>query len=128
MPWQTETFLEIGSREIFTEEHDFAREQFRKFWRSVDQNRVLKWEEQGFVDSEFWKEVGAQGLIGIQTPAEVGGHGGDFLTHMVTVEEQAYAGVPGNFLIQSDMVLPYLAMELMNSKRNILNQWLMERL
>ena len=28
---------------------------------------------------------------------------------MVTVEEQAYAGVPGNFLIQSDMVLPYLA-------------------
>ena len=61
------------------------------------------------MDPEFWKEVGAQGLIGIQTPAEVGGHGGDFLTHMVTVEEQAYAGVPGNFLIQSDMVLPYLA-------------------
>jgi len=29
MPWQTESFLEIGTREIFTEEHDFAREQFR---------------------------------------------------------------------------------------------------
>ena len=43
-------------------------------------------------------------MIGIQTPAEVGGHGGDFLTHIITCEEQGYAAVPGNFLIQSDMV------------------------
>ena len=48
--------------------------------------------------------MGAQGLIGIQTPSEVGGHGGDFLTHIITCEEQGYAAVPGNFLIQSDMV------------------------
>jgi len=69
---------------------------------------LSKWESQGYVDKEFWKEVGAQGLIGIQTPAEVGGHGGDFLTHIITCEEQGYAAVPGNFLIQSDMVLPYI--------------------
>ena len=65
---------------------------------------LSKWESQGYVDKEFWKEVGAQGLIGIQTPAEVGGHGGDFLTHIITCEEQGYAAVPGNFLIQSEMV------------------------
>ena len=49
---------------------------------------LSKWETQGYVDKEFWKEVGAQGLIGIQTPAEVGGHGGDFLTHIITCEGQ----------------------------------------
>ena len=53
--------------------------------------------------------VNWKGLIGIETPAEVGGHGGDFLTHITTCEEQVYASVPGNFLIQSDMVLPYLS-------------------
>jgi len=109
MPWQVDNLKELGTRAIFNDDHDFAREQFRKFWTSVDRSSVDKWENQGFVDPEFWREVGAQGLIGIETPAEVGGHGGDFLTHVVTCEEQAYAGVPGNFMIASDMVLPYIA-------------------
>jgi len=108
-PWQNDNLLEIGTRDIFTDDHDLAREQFRRFWRSIDRSRVTQWEEQGFVDPAFWREVGKQGLIGIETAAEVGGHGGDFLTHITTCEEQVYASVPGNFLIQSDMVLPYLA-------------------
>ena len=78
---------------------------------------------QGFVDKDFWCEVGAQGYIGIETPVEKGGWGGDFLQHVVVTEEQQYARVPGNFLLQvqnifstlkkayfqSDMVMPYVA-------------------
>ena len=39
-------------------------------------------------------------MIGIETPEDKGGWGGDFLTHMIATEEQAYANVPGNFLLQ----------------------------
>ena len=108
-PWQMDNLTDIGSRQIFTEEHDTIREQFRKFWRSIDKERTQKWTDQGFVDKDFWKEVGAQGMIGIETPLEKGGWGGDFIQHVIATEEQAYARVPGNFLLQSDMVLPYVA-------------------
>lgn len=104
-----DNLTDIGSRQIFTEEHDTIREQFRKFWRSIDKERTQKWTDQGFVDKDFWKEVGAQGMIGIETPLEKGGWGGDFIQHVIATEEQAYARVPGNFLLQSDMVLPYVA-------------------
>ena len=39
-------------------------------------------------------------MIGIETPEDKGGWGGDFLTHMIATEERAYANVPGNFLLQ----------------------------
>ena len=39
----------------------YENNEFRKFWQSVPRDDVMKWEEQGFVDKEFWKEVGAQG-------------------------------------------------------------------
>jgi len=108
-PWQNENLNDIGSRHIFTEEHDEIRAECRKFWNSIDESRKTKWHEQGFVDKDFWCEVGAQGYIGIETPVEKGGWGGDFLQHVVVTEEQQYARVPGNFLLQSDMVMPYVA-------------------
>ena len=37
------------------------RESVRKFWQSVPHEDIQKWDEQGYVDKEFWKEVGAQG-------------------------------------------------------------------
>ena len=109
MPWQMDSLLDIGSREIFTDEHDKEREKFREFWTSVDRNRVKEWVEKGIVDKEFWREAGAAGVIGIETPAELGGWGKDFYTHCIAMEEQFAADVPGNFLGQSDLVLPYIA-------------------
>jgi len=109
MPWQMDNLLDIGSREIFTEEHDAERERFRAFWSGVDRRRVEEWHERGIVDREFWAEAGAAGVIGIETPAELGGWGKDFYTHCIAMEEQFIHDVPGNFLGQSDLVLPYLA-------------------
>ena len=34
MPWQMDSLLDIGSREIFTDDHDKEREKFRAFWQS----------------------------------------------------------------------------------------------
>ena len=47
---------DIGCRGIFNDEHDTLRENVRKFYSGVDQNRKVKWEEQGFVDRDFWLE------------------------------------------------------------------------
>ena len=69
----------------------------------------MRFEEQGLVDRDFWVEAGKAGVIGIETPAELGGWGKDFYTHCIAMEEQFQAGVPGNFLGQSDLVLPYIA-------------------
>merc|ERR1712168_1111099 len=87
-PWQMDKLTDIGARKIFNEDHDILRESVRKFWSSVDRNEIAKWEEQGWVDKEFWKEVGAQGLIGVETPLEKGGWDGDFLSNVVGMEEQ----------------------------------------
>ena len=64
---------DIGCREIFTSEHDTLRENVRKFYSGVELNRKRKWEEQGYVDRDFWLEAGAQGLIGVEQPVEKGG-------------------------------------------------------
>ena len=70
---------------------------------------MVEWNENGIVDREFWAEAGAAGVIGIETPAELGGWGKDFYTHCIAMEEQFAHDVPGNFLGQSDLVLPYIA-------------------
>ena len=35
--------------------------------------RVEEWYKNGIVDREFWQEAGKAGVIGIETPAELGG-------------------------------------------------------
>jgi len=68
--WQMDKLTDIGSRKIFTDEHDIMREQVRKFYESVPMERKMMWEEQGHLDREFFKECGAQGLIGIEQSAD----------------------------------------------------------
>ena len=68
--WQMDKLTDIGSRKIFTDEHDIMREQVRKFYEAVPLERKTMWEEQGHLDREFFKECGAQGLIGIEQSAD----------------------------------------------------------
>lgn len=109
--WQAERLDAIGTRKIFDEDHDMFREQARKFFRSIPKERRTKWEQDKMADAEIWKEAGAAGLLGIDTPAEYGGIGADFLHCLVAEEEQAYAGPdffgPG-FGLHTNIVMPYL--------------------
>ena len=45
------------------------------------------------------------GLIGVETPADRGGWGGDFLSNIVGMEEQIYNMVPGGALRTTVKVL-----------------------
>ena len=48
------------------------------------------------------------GLIGVETPEDKGGWGGDFYQNIIGMEEQIYQMVPGLFNLQSDLVMPYI--------------------
>jgi len=103
--------LDIGTRRIFTEEHDQFRESCRAFFASEVVPFHGAWEEQGHVSRDVWLKAGAMGLLGVNCPEKYGGLGADVLFAAITWEEQMYAlGSPSGpgFALHSDIVMPYL--------------------
>ena len=47
-----------------------------------------KFEEDGQPSREAWLSLGSQGLLGVNTPAEVGGVGGSFIDEMNVCEAE----------------------------------------
>merc|ERR1712172_370946 len=80
---QTPTMMDVGTRSIFTGEHDRFREE------KLEPLQV-PFEEAGQPSKEIWLEMGAQGLLGVSTPAEVGGIGATFLEEAIVAEEMSY--------------------------------------
>jgi len=110
-PSQTSTFLDIGSRRLFTPEHDAFRQTCRQFFAEEVVPYHAQWEEAGMVPKEVWRKAGEIGLLGVNAPEEYGGLGADILYACVTWEEQCYAkGSPTGpgFALHSDIVMPYL--------------------
>ncbi|EGD81838.1 long-chain specific acyl-CoA dehydrogenase [Salpingoeca rosetta] len=99
----------LGTRRIFTEEHDMMREMARKFFQERIAPHHDAWEKEGMVSRDAWTEAGELGLLGITIPEEYGGPGADVQSAAVMWEEQAYAGLFGpGYAIHSDIVLPYI--------------------
>ncbi|GAA6067459.1 long-chain specific acyl-CoA dehydrogenase, mitochondrial, partial [Tachysurus ichikawai] len=68
------------------------------------------WEKAGEVSREVWEKAGLQGLLGIYTPAEHGGIGGDLLSAAIMWEEQMYSNCSGpGFSLHSEIVMPYIS-------------------
>lgn len=106
---QAKSLLDIGTRLIFSEEHDIFRQSVRRFFQEEVIPHYDQWEEDGQVSKEVWLKAGEQGLLGISTPEEAGGIGGDFYSAAVLNEEQYYANAPGlGFVIHSDIVMDYI--------------------
>ncbi|KAJ8035772.1 Long-chain specific acyl-CoA dehydrogenase, mitochondrial [Holothuria leucospilota] len=106
---QAETLLDIGTRSIFSEEHDLFRENVRRFFREEVTPHQERWEKQRYVDREIWEKIGAAGFLGVAIPEEHGGVGGDFKTSVIVGEEQAYANGSGTaWGLHSDIVMPYI--------------------
>uniref|UniRef100_T1JLT5 Long-chain-acyl-CoA dehydrogenase n=1 Tax=Strigamia maritima TaxID=126957 RepID=T1JLT5_STRMM len=109
-PFQSDSFLDIGTRQIYEEEHDIFRQMVRKFFKDEVKPNEDKWAKAGQVDRELWLKAGKLGLLGIDTPIELGGSGADFLMASIVMEEQAYANSSGpGFHVHSHIVMPYLA-------------------
>jgi alkylation response protein AidB-like acyl-CoA dehydrogenase len=66
-------------RDIFTPDHDLFREQVRRFIQKEDALRAARWQAQGYVVREFFRDVGAQGYLLMWADARYGGaRVGDF--------------------------------------------------
>ncbi|XP_071826548.1 long-chain specific acyl-CoA dehydrogenase, mitochondrial-like isoform X3 [Apostichopus japonicus] len=107
---QAETLTDIGTRPIFSEEHDIFRENVRRFFRDELAPHQDRWEKQRHVDKDlFWHKLGIQGFLGIDLPTELGGVGGDFLSSTIVLEEQMYQyGIGSNLVAHNDMAIPYI--------------------
>ena len=63
-------------RDIFTEEHDLFREQFRRFVAEEVEPHIEQWNADGLVPRAIWKRMGEEGYLGANMPEEWGGAGG----------------------------------------------------
>ncbi|KAM9397001.1 long-chain specific acyl-CoA dehydrogenase, mitochondrial isoform 1-T1 [Salvelinus alpinus] len=104
------TLMDIGTRRIFNEDHDMFRESVRRFWTEEVVPYHKEWEKAGMVSRELWQKAGEQGLLGILTPEEHGGIGGDLLSAAVMWEEQMYSNCSGpGFALHSEICMPYIS-------------------
>jgi acyl-CoA dehydrogenase len=94
----------------FTAEH----EDFRKVIRDFIEREVVpvfaEWERLGHPPRDFYRQLGALGVLGIQVPTQYGGGGELSLKFNAIVgEETAAAGVSfGNYSVHANLILPYL--------------------
>ena len=96
-------------REIFSDEHEIFREQFKRFVASEVEPRIAGWNKNGISDRESWKRCGSEGYLGANAPEEYGGAGADFLYDAIIIEEMAYARAHGLMLsLHTDICMPYL--------------------
>merc|ERR1712128_17994 len=106
---QMRTMLDIGSRSIFCSDQDMYREQVRRWMRERLTPQQVPFEEAGQPSKEIWREMGAQGLLGVSTPAEVGGIGASFLEEAIVAEEMSYANCASPAMaVHSTICMPYL--------------------
>ena len=96
-------------REIFSEEHNLFREQFRRFVNAEVEPCVPQWNRDGITPRAIWKRMGDEGYLGANQPIEYGGAGGDFLYDAIIMEELAYHRCHAlQAQLHTDICLPYL--------------------
>ncbi|XP_029789787.1 long-chain specific acyl-CoA dehydrogenase, mitochondrial isoform X7 [Suricata suricatta] len=91
-----EKLTDIGTRRIFSSEHDIFRESVRKFFREEVIPYHAEWEKAGEVSRELWEKAGKQGLLGVHTAQHHGGVGGDLYSAAVVWEEHDLQGIKTN--------------------------------
>jgi len=96
-------------RDVFSEEHEIYREQFRRFAAKEIEPKIPEWNARGMPDRETWRRLGAEGFLGASMPEEYGGAGGDFLYDAVVMEEIAWLRAHAlMFSLHTDICVPYL--------------------
>ncbi len=96
-------------RTIYNEDHEDFRKTVRSFLEREIAPQVPRWEHDGIVPTEIYRQFGELGLIGLQVPERHGGGGADtFKFNCVLGEElsRQYAGL-GGLRVHMDIVLPY---------------------
>ncbi len=96
-------------RTIFQKEHEQFRDAVRAFAQKEVLPHLMRWDEEGAVDRDVWRQCGELGMLCPAIPTEYGGAGADRLFSMIVLEELAPLGGLGISLsMHSDIVAPYL--------------------
>ncbi len=96
-------------RDIFSEEHELFRQQFRRFAEAEIEPKVEKWNRDGITDRETWRRAGEEGFLGANAPEEYGGAGADFIYDAIIMEEMARIRAHAMMIsLHSDICMPYL--------------------
>jgi acyl-CoA dehydrogenase len=96
-------------REIWSEEHELFRSEFRRFAKAEVEPKVAEWNARGISDKATWRKLGAAGYLGAAMPERYGGGGGDFLYEAIVIEELAYIRAHAlQTSLHADICMPYL--------------------
>jgi acyl-CoA dehydrogenase len=96
-------------REVFGEDHELYRAQFRRFAEKEIAPKVAAWNAAGMPDRETWRRMGEEGFLGASLPEAYGGAGGDFLYDAVVMEELADLRAHAlMFSLHVDICAPYI--------------------
>jgi alkylation response protein AidB-like acyl-CoA dehydrogenase len=96
-------------RTLFQAEHEQFREAVRAFAEGEVLPNLLRWDENGAVDRNLWRQCGELGFLCPAIATEYGGAGADRLYSMILLEELAPLGGLGlSLAMHSDIVAPYL--------------------
>jgi len=96
-------------RDIFSDEHELFRSQFKRFAAAEIEPKVAGWNEKGMSDRATWKRMGEEGFLGANAPEAYGGAGGDFLYDAIVMEELSYLRAHALMMsLHSDICMPYL--------------------
>jgi acyl-CoA dehydrogenase/citronellyl-CoA dehydrogenase len=103
--------MEVAMSWELDQEHDDFRASCRAFVDRQVRPVVDQAERAGTFPDELWKPLGAAGLLGLTTPEEYGGAGGDSLAVALLAEELARAsgGIAVTALVSAYMASPHLA-------------------
>ncbi len=97
-------------RDVFTEEHEMFRSEFRRFAETELAPRVENWNADGVTDRETWLRMGEAGFLGVNVAEEYGGAGGDFLYSAIVLEELARIRAWAlQVAVHCDTSMPYLS-------------------
>jgi long-chain-acyl-CoA dehydrogenase len=101
--------MDVGCRSIFNADHDMFRESVRRYMRERLEPLQASFEEAGQPSREVWLEMGAQGLLGVSTPEQVGGIGASFLEEAIVAEEMSYSHCASPAMaVHSTICMPYI--------------------
>jgi acyl-CoA dehydrogenase len=96
-------------REIFDDEHELFRSQFRRFAETELEPRIAGWNAEGVTDRDSWKKAGQGGYLGVMAPEEYGGAGADYRYAAIIHEELARIRAHALMLgLHSEICMPYL--------------------
>jgi acyl-CoA dehydrogenase len=96
-------------RDIFTDEQEDFRLMVREFVAREIVPHYADWEHAGEVPREFFRKLGAIGVMGMAIPEKFGGSGNDDYRYNVILQEEASRALVtmGTVRTQLDVILPY---------------------